>query len=274
VVGRQRLGARHVEGRADPPRVQALEQRVLVDVPAAGGVDEQGAGLHRVEEGGVDDPRRRVGQREQHDDDVRLRHQRGDVGQGALARPRHPDGAHAERRQARLERPADRAVAEEQHRLAVEVVDRADRRRAARGDRVHVGVPLAAALERPERRQPALHREDHRRAPLGHRPVVDRRRVGHGHALGHEREQPLVARRGRLDDLERGRGGEHLAQPRRGQRRPGDEHPRRADAVRQRPLAGDGDDLDLVGQGTHRVDRRTLRDEHHDTLTANQGTVP
>ena len=70
---RQRLVAEGVEhGAADAPLAQRAEQRPFVDEPAAGDVDEPGAGLHRRERRVVDHALGLGRERRGEDDEVRL----------------------------------------------------------------------------------------------------------------------------------------------------------------------------------------------------------
>ncbi len=116
----------------------------------------------------------------------------------ALARPAgHAHDRHLERHQALLHRLPDRAVAEDQRRLARE--------------RVRLGVlhaPLGLAAD--ELGQVAHHRQDHRQYPLGDRDIVHAARVAERHARRHLRQHVVVPGRHGLQHLERRQLGDHI----------------------------------------------------------------
>ena len=77
---------------------------------------------------------------------------------------------------------ADRAVPEHQHEAAVESLDRLERRRPARAQRVDVALPDALDLEVEQRRQTPAQGEDHQHDPLRDADVVHAARGAHDDA--------------------------------------------------------------------------------------------
>ena len=64
VIGRQRLDREHIQPRGrQSPAAQGVDQRILVDDLPAGAVDQHGIGFHHRQRVGVEQVRRRLGQR-------------------------------------------------------------------------------------------------------------------------------------------------------------------------------------------------------------------
>ena len=212
----KRLGIGDVERRAHAARAQPLEERLRVDQPAPGGVDEQRSRLHPIEEAAVRDPVRLRGERQEQHDDIgrwkkpRQRIDRADARTPMLCDPNHVD---PERPQTRLEGAADRAMPEDQDPLPLEVVAAVEHRRPHGRGVVRIHIPASLPLQLQESGQPALHGDDHGRAPLADRPVVNAARVADRDALRNERQQPFDARIERLHDLQPRQLGEERRQP-------------------------------------------------------------
>ena len=170
----ERLRRRDVQpGPEQVPVVQRTEERVLVDQPTAGGVDEHGPGLHRRELCGAEHATRLVGQRDVDRHDVRASRSASRVSARSIPAGMAVGGevrieghdAHPEAAGDPRDVPRDPAEADQAQHLAVEL------------DAL-VAAVVAGRRARPERRLGGLHvlgDEQHQRhRVLGRR---DRRAV-------------------------------------------------------------------------------------------------
>jgi hypothetical protein len=192
MAGRQRLGIGHVQRRAQPPAGQLRDQRLRVDDDAAGGVDQQGAVLHRGQEGGVDHARGLRGHRHDQDDHVRLGQEFRQVGRGPHTLPGRPCDVgqlDVEAGQHPPDRRADVPGADDQH-------PRADHR-GVRGER-----PAARVLLPDEERDAALGGEGHGDGPLGGGRRVRAAGVAEDDAVGQPADELLRPRTEQLHELQ------------------------------------------------------------------------
>ena len=102
MIARRRLDLEHVDGRSGDVSVDdGRGQRVLVDDPTAGDVDQPRAAAHAAQLGGADDASRGVAERHVHGEDVRFGQECLEVAElgaglvGALAGDQRVVGQHA-----------------------------------------------------------------------------------------------------------------------------------------------------------------------------------
>ena len=261
----RRLAREDVEARAgDDAGREGFVQRVLVDEPAAGDIDDVGGRLHRGQLRGADHPGRLRGLRHVHRDEVALaqhlvegeqlhlqllRAGGGDVGVVA-------DDAHAEGAQALGDEAADAAETEDADGLLEQL-----------GTRVGAALPRAAGERRVRGGDVPREAQDVADGELGGRDDIRGRRVDDHDARGGRRlDVDVVEADARArDDLELRRGGQRLGVD---PGRRADEHGVRVGESREQGRPVGAVDIAHVEVGTERVDRggRELFSDQHDGL--------
>ncbi len=172
MIGGQGLRVGHVERRSQAPRFELGEQRAGVEDLPASGVHEQGTIAQARECSGVEQPDRRRGQREQHDEHIGEAQQRSQLVDPVDARAGatgDADEMDVERGEPLLDGRTDRPVSEDHHGGPGELIGPAP-------------SPVVPALGIAQLRQRPRGGEDRREHPLCDGAVPRPARVAQGHA--------------------------------------------------------------------------------------------